>query len=337
MKLFKLLSVTSLAASLTLVGCGDDDDPAGAGAAGGTAGRGGSAGSGGASGSGGTSGSGGNSQTSQDIVQVASGNPDFESLVAAVQKANLVNTLKGPGPFTVFAPTDAAFEALLTSLGVTFDQLSADDLTPILTYHVVADEVTASEVTALKSATTVNGADFRIRVQGSNVVLSAGNGDINVTATDIEASNGVIHVIDKVMLPPKDIPTVAQAAGFTSLVAALRKAGLDDDLAGTGPFTVFAPTNAAFTAALNSLGVTLDTIDANTLSRVLRYHVVQNKAYSEAVVGLDSVQTLLGSNVSIAVSGSAVRLNGSTNVTQTDVLAKNGVIHVIDKVLLPPE
>ncbi len=334
MKMLKLFSVTSLAAVLALTGCSDDDsdDPSGAGARGGSAGRGGSGGSAGMSGGGGNAGA----PAAQDIVQIAAGNPDFESLVAAVQKANLVDTLKGPGPFTVFAPTDAAFEALLTSLGVTFDQLTAEQLAPILTYHVVSDEVTASEVTALNNATTVNGADFRVRVQGGKVVLSAGNGDVNVTMTDIEASNGVIHVIDKVMLPPGDIPSVAADAGFTSLVAALEKAGLDDDLAGPGPFTVFAPTNAAFSAALQSLGVTLETIDANTLSSVLRYHVVQSKAYSEAVVGLDSVTTLLGSDVSIAVTGSNVRLNGATNVTQTNVLAKNGVIHVIDRVLLPP-
>ncbi|HEY6559077.1 MAG TPA: fasciclin domain-containing protein [Polyangiaceae bacterium] len=334
MKMLKFISLTSLAAALALTGCGDDDndDPSGAGATGGNAGRGGSGGSAGMSGGGGTAGA----PAAQDIVTIASGNPDFESLVAAVQKANLVDTLKGPGPFTVFAPTDAAFAALLESLDVTFDELTAEQLAPILTYHVVADEVTASEVTSLNSAKTVNGADFRIRVEGGKVVLSAGNGDINVTTTDIEASNGVIHVIDKVMLPPDNIPTVAQAAGFTSLVAALQKAGLADDLAGAGPFTVFAPTNAAFSTALQSLGVTLETIDVNTLSSVLRYHVVPTKAYSEAVVGLNSVTTLLGADVSIAVTGANVRLNGSTNVTQTNVLANNGVIHVVDRVLLPP-
>jgi uncharacterized surface protein with fasciclin (FAS1) repeats len=137
-----------------------------------------------------------------DIVAVASGNPDFSILVSAVAAAGLVETLQGPGPFTVFAPTNAAFEAALESLGLTAEELLADTetLTSILTYHVVAGEVPASQVVTLdgQEVETVNGAPVTISVDGESVMVN----EANVVATDVEASNGVIHVIDAVLLPP---------------------------------------------------------------------------------------------------------------------------------------
>lgn len=278
--------------------------------------------------------------TSQNIVQVAAANPDFSSLVAAVTKAELVTTLSGPGPFTVFAPTNAAFAALLTQLGTTLDGLTKEQLAPILTYHVLSGQVGSQQVVGLKGATTVNGADIRIRTQAGQVFLTAGNGnDIRVTTTDIQASNGVIHVIDKVMLPPKDIPGVAtDTPSLSTLVAALTRANLVNDLKAAGPFTVFAPTNEAFAALLasNPAWTTLNDIPIATLTEVLKYHVVpMTKAYSEKVVTLTKVSTLAGKDVTIDASA-GVKLNGTTNVTLVDVLASNGVVHVIDKVLLPP-
>ncbi len=136
------------------------------------------------------------------IVDVAVGAGDFTTLVAAVQAAGLVETLSGPGPFTVFAPTDAAFAAALDSLGITAEQLLADKatLTSILTYHVIAGEVPASQVVTMngQTAATVNGADVTITVDGDTVMIN----DATVTAVDVQASNGLIHVIDKVLLPP---------------------------------------------------------------------------------------------------------------------------------------
>jgi uncharacterized surface protein with fasciclin (FAS1) repeats len=136
------------------------------------------------------------------IVDVAVAAGSFTTLVAAVQAAGLVETLSGPGPFTVFAPTDEAFAAALESLGLTADELLADTemLTSILTYHVIAGEVPASQVVTMdgQSVATVNGAEVKITVDGDTVMVN----DATVTAVDVDASNGVIHVIDKVLLPP---------------------------------------------------------------------------------------------------------------------------------------
>jgi len=267
------------------------------------------------------------------IVDVAAANDDFSSLVAAVTKAELVDALSAPGPLTVFAPTNAAFAAALDSLNVTLDDLSKEQLTEILTYHVVAGKLEAADVVKETYATTLFGADVRIKVDGANVFL---NLTTKVTATDIQASNGVIHVLDGVLLPPGDIPTVATGnPEFSSLVAALAKAELVDALKADGPFTVFAPTNAAFDAFLASQGVTLAQLTKEQLTPILTYHVVSGKLYSEDVVKATKAKTLQGDDVTIAVAGANVTLNGDTNVTAVDVLAKNGVIHVIDKVLVP--
>ena len=138
------------------------------------------------------------------IVDVAAAAGDFTTLVAAIEAAGLVETLSGPGPFTVFAPTDEAFATALDSLGLTAEELLADTetLTSILTYHVIAGEVPSSAVVTMdgQSAATVNGAEVTIGVDGETVTVN----DATVTAVDIPASNGIIHVIDSVLLPPAD-------------------------------------------------------------------------------------------------------------------------------------
>ena len=325
-----------------IASCDSDDDPVTPGT-GGTTAMGGVTGTAGNTGTAGTIGTGGVQATggmaaAKDIVDVAAGNPDFSSLVAAVTKAELVTTLKGPGPFTVFAPTNAAFTALLTALNTNLGALTKEALTPILTYHVVAGKVQAADVVKLKVANTVSGADIRIRVEGAKVFLTGGNGaDIEVTVTDIPASNGVIHVINKVLVPPKDIVGVAVDAKFTTLAAALTAAGLVDTLKGPGPFTVLAPTDAAF--AKLPAGTLTDLLKPENkakLADILKYHVVPGKVYSETVVTLTKATTVQGKDVAIAVAGGVVTLNGTSKVTATDILASNGVIHVIDTVLLPP-
>ena len=286
----------------------------------------------------------------KDIVDTAVGAGSFKTLVQAVQAAGLVETLKGPGPFTVFAPTDDAFAKLPAG---TLQSLLANPaaLGGVLTYHVVPGKVQAADVVKLTTAKTVQGSNVTIAVSGSTVRL---NGASTVTQTDIQASNGVIHVIDAVLLPPaqaaptatptaapaqaaaRDIVDTAVGAGsFRTLVQAVQAAGLVDTLKGPGPFTVLAPTDAAF--AKLPAG-TLQSLLANPaqLREVLTYHVIPGKAVAADVVKLNSARTVQGGNVSIAVSGSSVRLNGTSTVTQTDVQASNGVIHVIDTVLLPP-
>ncbi len=281
----------------------------------------------------------------QDIVDIAVNDGRFTTLVAAVQAAGLVDTLKSEGPFTVFAPTDDAFATALAALNVNPADLLADTemLTDILLYHVVAGAVRAEQVVTLDSATTVQGSDIAISVQDGRVFL---NGDVEVIITDIEASNGIIHVIDFVLLPPAEeaapAPSIVDIAvndgRFTTLVAAVQAAGLADTLAGDGPFTVFAPTDDAFAAAFAALGIAPEDLlaDTGTLTDILLYHVVSGSALAADVVGLDSVETLNGLSLDITVNDAGVFLNGNTQVIITDIEASNGVIHVIDSVLLPP-
>jgi transforming growth factor-beta-induced protein len=275
------------------------------------------------------------------IVEIAVEDGRFTTLVAAVQAAGLVDTLNSDGPFTVFAPTDDAFAALPEG---TVESLLEDPegaLTQILLYHVVGAEVMASAVVELDSATTVQGEEISIEVVDGNVIL---NGEVQVIITDIEASNGVIHVIDAVLLPPslttEEAPSIAEiAAGdenFSTLVAALDAAGLVEVLAGEGEFTVFAPTNDAFAALPEGTVEALLEDPEGDLTQILLYHVVDGVAMAEDVVALDSVTTIQGEAVSIEIVDGNVILNGEVQVIITDIEASNGVIHVIDGVLLPP-
>jgi len=280
-----------------------------------------------------------------DIVDTAVADGRFTTLVAAVQAAELVDTLKGEGPFTVFAPTDDAFAALPEG---TLDSLLLPEnkqaLTDILLYHVVSGEVMAADVTALTSATTVLGKDVTVKVDMGNVYIN----EAQVVITDIATSNGVIHVINAVLLPPADeaameekntIVDIAVADGrFTTLVAALTAADLVETLSGDGPFTVFAPTDDAFAALPAG---TLDTLllpeSKQALTDILLYHVVSGKVMAADVVTLSGATTVLGKDVTITVKDGKVFLNDTVQVIITDIEASNGVIHVIDAVLLPPQ
>lgn len=279
-----------------------------------------------------------------DIVDTAVADGRFTTLAAALEAAGLVETLKGEGPFTVFAPTDDAFAALPAG---TLDELlkpeNKQQLTDILTYHVVSGKVMAADVSGLTSATTVLGKDVAIKVDMGNVYIN----DAKVIITDIETSNGVIHVIDAVILPPSDeaaaesntIVDVAVADGrFTTLVAAVEAAGLVETLSGEGPFTVFAPTDDAFAALPAG---TLDSLllpeNKQQLTDILTYHVVSGKVMAANVVTLTSAPTVLGKDITITVKDGKVYLNDTVQVIITDVEASNGVIHVIDAVLLPPQ
>ena len=279
----------------------------------------------------------------QDIVDIAVADGRFNTLVAAVTAAGLVDTLKGEGPFTVFAPTDDAFAKLPAG---TIDELLKPEnkqaLTDILLYHVVSGKVMAADVTGLTSATTVLGKDVAIKVDMGNVYIN----DAQVIITDIEASNGVIHVIDSVLLPPaeeammdKTIVDIAVADGrFNTLVAAVTAADLVDTLSGEGPFTVFAPTDDAFAALpAGTLDSLLLSENKQQLTDILLYHVVSGKVMASDVVGLSSATTVLGKDITITVKDGNVYLNDTVQVIITDIEASNGVIHVIDAVLLPPQ
>jgi transforming growth factor-beta-induced protein len=269
-----------------------------------------------------------------DIVATAVAAGSFTTLASLLQKAGLVDTLKGAGPFTVLAPTDEAFAKVPKA---TLDALAADPakLKAVLLYHVIAGNVPSSEVVKLTSAKTVNGASVSIKVENGMVYVNGAK----VVTPDVKASNGVIHVVDTVLLPaakPQNIVQTAVAAGqFKTLASLLQKSGLAKTLQ-TGKWTVFAPTDAAF-AKVPKATLSKVASDPVLLKKVLLYHVVKGAVPASKVVTLDgkSVKTVEGSSLKVKVSGGSVFLNGSTKVTKTDVQASNGVIHVVNKVLIP--
>jgi uncharacterized surface protein with fasciclin (FAS1) repeats len=276
-------------------------------------------------------------------LSVAQGDSRFSILVEAVNAAGLAETLAGPGPLTVFAPTNDAFAALLTELGVTKDALLADKalLTAVLTYHVLPARVERAQVPLGQPVTTAQGGIFKVDAVGQNLVITDGrNRNATITATDLSAGNGVVHVIDKVILPAdKTLVQTAQALPqFSILVEAVVAAGLVDALSGAGPFTVFAPTNDAFAALLAELGVSKDALlaDKALLTQVLTYHVVPARVLKAQVPVGTPITSLQGDSFTIDATLSITDQAGRTaSIVATDVLASNGVIHVIDKVILP--
>jgi uncharacterized surface protein with fasciclin (FAS1) repeats len=280
---------------------------------------------------------------SQNVVQLAQGNPDLSILVEAVVAADLAGTLSAPGPYTVFAPTNAAFAALLTELGVTKAELLANKplLTAVLTYHVLGARVAKSQIPLGKAITPLAGGFFKIDQSGADFIITDGrNRTSRITATDISASNALVHVVDKVILPAdKNIVQTAQALpDFSILVEAVVAADLAATLSGPGPFTVFAPTNAAFAALLTELGVSKADLLANKplLTAVLTYHVLGARVLKADVVPGTQPNTVQGENFSISAALAITdRRARMANIVATDVLTSNGVIHVIDRVILP--
>ncbi len=279
-----------------------------------------------------------------NIVQVAQADARFSILAEAVVAADLATTLSGPGPFTVFAPTNDAFAALLTELGLTKAQLLADKplLTAVLKYHVLSGTVRKAAVPLGAAITPLDGGIFKVDSVGADLVITDGrNRTSKIVVTDVAASNGVIHAIDKVLLPAdKNIvqTAVASAPEFSILVEAVTAAGLVNTLSGPGPFTVFAPTDAAFAALLVELGVTKAQLLANTalLDKVLKYHVVPSRVLKAGVPVGTPITTVEGETFSVNASLAITDQRGRTaNIVATDVLTSNGVIHVIDKVILP--
>ena len=267
-----------------------------------------------------------------DIPRTAQCTGVHDSLVAGVIQAELLTTLQGPGPFTVFAPTDQAFSDAGIDLAALNTPEGKATLSDILLYHVVSGEVPSANVTECMTANAVNGQPLSFTVNGGVMV-----NDANVTLADVLTSNGIIHVIDKVLTPsdtPKDIPRTAQCTGIhDSLVAGVIQAELLETLQGTGPFTLFAPTDQAFIDA----GIDLNALDTPegkaALTDILLYHVVGGNVPSSAVTECLTANTVNGNPIAFTV-GTGVMVNDA-NVTLADVNASNGVIHVIDKVLTP--
>jgi transforming growth factor-beta-induced protein len=261
------------------------------------------------------------------VADLAVANSNFTTLVSALSGAGLVPTLSNPaGTFTVFAPTNDAF-AQLASL--------PEDLKPILLYHVLGSTVYANGVPTgyAKTLSTYLDLPMDIYLNTSSGVKI--NNSASVVLADVVGTNGVIHVIDKVLIPPTVVGIAVNNAAFSTLVSAVVKAGLAETLSGSGPFTVFAPTNDAFSALFTVLGVSgIDALTAEQLTPILLYHVVAGNNVSTGLVDGD-IPTLQGTTISVNVGKGGVVLNGNTNVVLADVQGSNGVVHAIDKVLIP--
>ncbi len=312
-----------------------------------------------------------------NIVQTAQNTDVLSSLVSALLKAdekegsNLVGTLSGEGPFTVFAPTNDAFAALLASLDG-YDSLEDFDtdeekslLATILSYHVIAGVAAKStDLSGGQKLGTVQGEELTIKLENGVFIQDATENDAEVVLANVETSNGVVHVIDKVLVPQavidalntavemQNIVEIAVATDDLSLlVGALQQAnaGLVETLSSEGPFTVFAPTNAAFSTLLDVLGDDYNSLaDFDTdeekalLVKVLTYHVVAGAAaLSTDLSNGQMIETFQGEKVGIKIMDGMVHIEDATDtnaiVVLADVEASNGVVHVIDKVLLPQE
>ncbi len=307
----------------------------------------------------------GNNAPTLDIVETAKAAGDFTTLLAAAEAADLVDALKNAGPITVFAPTDEAFAKLPAG---TVEALLADKdaLTAILTYHVVPGAVTSDQVVELSSAATLNGASVTITLTSDGKVKID---DATVTVTDIRATNGIIHVIDAVLIPgtsdnvrPKALAaagsigtgwisgairsgqlnwftkhlslyTVSRLAGLSTLTTAIKTTGLQRTLTYRGSLTLFGPTDEAFDSLpAGKLEALLD--DPATLRNILLYHVTPEALEAADVVQLSEATMANGETVNISVVGGGVKINDA-NVLFVDIPARNGILHIIDGVLTP--
>jgi len=275
----------------------------------------------------------------KNIVELASATAELSTLVTAVKAAGLVDTLSGKGPFTVFAPTNKAFAKLpKTALAYLLDPHNAKDLAKVLTYHVAAGAAVFSK--SLKDGEQIK------TVEGEDVTAHVGKGgvkinDADVTTADVAASNGVVHVIDSVLMPPdlslpsKTVVDIATSAGgFKTLVKALTAASLVDTLEGDGPFTVFAPTDDAF-AAIPPCHLRRLLADKKLLTKVLTYHVLPTRLYSDEISKHDKTKTVEGESLLLEPWHNRVYINRYAEVVKADIEGSNGNVHAINRVLFP--
>jgi len=269
-----------------------------------------------------------------DIVDTAIAAGDFDTLVTALRAADLTQTLKGPGPFTVFAPTDRAFDQLPAGL---LDQLlqpeSKDLLTEILTFHVASGELFASDVVQATGVLSLQGQKVDFTFPGGTPLIDGAG----LVTTDIVCTNGVIHVIDSVLLPAQAnlAETAASAKVFNTLLVAVRAAGLGSALTGTDELTVFAPSDRAF--AKLPAGTVDDLLKPENLPEliaILQNHIVAGRVYSEEVLASDKLTTIGGGELPVVVNPGDATVAGAS-LLALDIDASNGVIHVVDEVLLP--
>jgi uncharacterized surface protein with fasciclin (FAS1) repeats len=271
-----------------------------------------------------------------DIVDTAIAADDFNTLVTAIQEAGLVEALKSEGPFTVFAPTDEAFAALPEGTLKTILE-NPDLLTEVLLYHVVEGKVMAEDVIGLNGSNvaSLNGKEISVNIADGRVFIN----EAQAITTDVETTNGVIHVIDSVLVPYDELMDIVDTAirtqSLNTLVTAVVEADLVASLKSEGPFTVFAPIDSAF-AKLPDLYIEHLLQNQGVLASYLKYHVIEGKVMAADVLEMDGavVNTLLGKDIEINIKDGNVYIENA-KVIVTDIETKNGVIHLIDSVLVP--
>jgi len=283
---------------------------------------------------------------SNNILDVLKNDANLSTLVSALERADLDQVFAGTDEYTLFAPTNAAFTQLLTDLGAnSLNDIPVDVLTNVLLNHVVTGEKKAASLSTgyINSLLPYNGSSVN-QTLFINTASGVKVNDATVTAADADASNGVVHTINKVLLPTTVVNQALNNPEFSTLVAALTRSDLGVDyvglLNGTGPFTVFAPTNAAFASLLTELNLpNLNAIPAATLNSVLQYHVVNGaNVRAENLTNGQVVTTFGGGTFTVGLTGGAKITDAKarvSNIIATNVQANNGVVHAIDKVLLP--
>ncbi len=267
------------------------------------------------------------------VAEVIVNSPDHTILEQAVGAAQLQMALEGDGPFTVFAPTDEAFENL--PMG-TLDALLQDptgDLAKILLYHVVGEEFFEEDLSDGQDLSTLFGPDVNVSITNDGVFIN----DVEVTVTDIVTLNGIVHVVDAVILPVNNVyDVVAASSVHTTLKAAIDAAELDEALQdGDAEYTLFAPTDEAFNNLPDGTVAELLQDPTGNLARILLYHALGNEAFEADLSDGLSVTTLLGQNVDFRLDSDGAFINGA-KISITDIRTLNGVVHVIDAVILPP-
>lgn len=285
----------------------------------------------------------GDHEPEASIATIVATNPDFSLLEAAVIRAGLLETLSAEGTLTVFAPDNGSFEAAGLGTEAAINAVPVEDLKRIILYHVLGQEYPADDIPMGTTAlSTANNLKVFVTKNDKGVFVNG----VQVKTADIMASNGVIHAIGKVLMPPSgNIVEVAQSnSNLSFLVAAVVRASAGSTdvaavLSGAGPYTVFAPTNEAFMNAGFATIADIQAADPNTLAGILTYHVVAGRVFSSDLSDGLMPETLNGEKVTITLSGGAkVKGNGNTsaaNIILTDIVTTNGVVHVIDGVLLP--
>ena len=275
---------------------------------------------------------------SNTVVDIIVNSEAHTVLEDAVIAAGLVEALSGEGPFTVFAPTDDAFTALLAALGFTAEELLAyPGLTDVLLYHVVGAQALSTDLSDGQEITTLLDEDVLVTITADGVFIN----QAQVIVADLEADNGVVHVIDAVLVPEMEelpetvVDIIVESEVHTLLELAVGAAGLVDALSGEGPFTVFAPTDDAVVALTEALGITAeDLLALPNLGEILQYHVVAGEAFSDDLEDGQMITTLLGQDVTVSIDDAGVMINEAI-VIIADLEAENGVVHVIDAVLVP--